>query len=180
MRELLKLYAAFFRIGGLTFGGGLTMLPMLKYELVEKNDWVSEDELLDYYAVGQCTPGIIAVNVSTFVGYKKKGIMGAIFSTLGMISPSLIIISILALFLDQFMSNEIVAHAVEGIKIVVCALMLNTVVTMAKKTLLGGLCCGIAAVSFLLAVFTPIPTVLLVVAAGLLGIILYKAGGLKL
>ncbi len=180
MRELLRLYAAFFRIGGLTFGGGLTMLPMLKYELVEKNGWITEDELLDYYAVGQCTPGIIAVNVSTFVGYKKKGIVGAIVSTLGMISPSLIIISILALFLDQFMNNKIVSHAIEGIKIVVCALMLNTVVTMAKKTLVSVLCWGIAAVAFLLAVFTPVPTVLLVVAAGILGIILYKAGGLKL
>lgn len=180
MKELLRLYAAFFRIGGLTFGGGLTMLPMLKYELVEKNGWVSEDDLLDYYAVGQCTPGIIAVNVATFVGYKKRGIIGAIFSTLGMISPSLMIVSILALFLDQFMSNQIVAHAVEGIKIVVCALMLNTVVTMAKKTLLSGLCFGIAAVAFLLAVFTPIPTVLMVIIAGVLGIILYKTGGLKL
>lgn len=180
MKELLRLYAAFFRIGGLTFGGGLTMLPMLKYELVEKNSWVTEDDLLDYYAVGQCTPGIIAVNVSTFVGYKKKGVIGAIFSTLGMISPSLIIVSILALFLDQFMSNQIVAHAVEGIKIVVCALMLNTVVTMAKKTLLSGLCLGIAVVAFLLAVFTPIPTVLMVIIAGVLGMILYKAGGLKL
>lgn len=180
MKELLGLYAAFFRIGGLTFGGGLTMLPMLKYELVEKKGWVTEDELLDYYAVGQCTPGIIAVNVSTFVGYKKKGVIGAIFSTLGMISPSLIIISILALFLEQFMSNQIVAHAVEGIKIVVCALMLHTVVTMARKTLLGGLCWGIALVAFLLAVFTPVPTVLMVIIAGALGMILYKTGGLKL
>ena len=155
------------------------MLPMLKYELVEKNGWVTEEELLDYYAVGQCTPGIIAVNVSTFVGYKKRGIIGAIFSTLGMVSPSLIIVSILALFLEQFMSNVIVAHAVEGIKIVVCALMLNTVVTMAKKSITGALGAVIAVVAFLLAVFTPVPTVLLVVIAGVLGIILYKTGGLK-
>ena len=179
MKELLQLYAVFFRIGGLTFGGGLTMLPMLKYELAEKKGWVTEEELLDYYAVGQCTPGIIAVNVSTFVGYKRKGIIGAIFSTLGMISPSLIIISILALFLEQFMSNQIVAHAVAGIKVVVCALMLNTVVTMAKKSLVGALCCVIAAAAFGLAVFTPVPTVLLVILAGILGVILYKAGGLK-
>lgn len=179
MKELLSLYAAFFRIGGLTFGGGLTMLPMLKYELAQKNGWVTEEELLDYYAVGQCTPGIIAVNVSTFVGYKRRGIIGAIFSTLGMISPSLIIVSILALFLEQFMSNEIVAHAVGGIKVVVCALMLNTVVTMAKKSLTGGLCCAVAVLSFLLAVFTPVPTVLLVIIAGVFGVIMYKAGGLK-
>ena len=180
MKELWYLYASFFKIGGLTFGGGLTMLPMLKYELVEKRGWVTEDELLDYYAVGQCTPGIIAVNVSTFVGYKRKGILGGIFSTLGMVSPSLIIVSILALFLEQFMSNEIVAHAVAGIKVVVCALMLNTVITMAKKSIVSAIGGMIAVVSFLLAVFTPIPTVLLVVIAGILGIMLYKMGGLKL
>lgn len=176
MRELLELYAAFFRIGGLTFGGGLTMLPMLKYELVQNKQWVSEDDLLDYYAVGQCTPGIIAVNVSTFVGYKKKGIIGAIFSTLGMISPSLIIVSILALFLQNVLDNEIVQHAVAGVKVVVCALMLNTVITMAKKTIknyVGAIVCLIA---FILAMFSPIPTVLIVICAGIFGIIMYKTG----
>lgn len=180
MKDLWNLYAAFFRIGGLTFGGGLTMLPMLKYELAEKNELVTEEELLDYYAVGQCTPGIIAVNVSTFVGYKKKGIPGAIFSTMGMISPSLIIVSILAFFLEQFMSNQIVAHAVGGIKVVVCALMLQTVITMAKKNLVSTVCYVVAILAFLLAVFTPIPTVLLVLVAGIVGIIMYKTGGLKL
>ena len=180
MKELFKLYTAFFRIGGLTFGGGLTMLPMLKYELVEKNNWVSEEELIDYYAVGQCTPGIIAVNVSTFVGYRKKGIPGAIFSTLGMISPSLIIISILALFLEQFMNNTIVAHAIGGIQIVVCALLLNTVITMSKKNMVYAVCWLVAGAAFALSVFTPIPTVLLVVLAGILGILLYKTGRLQL
>lgn len=179
MRELFELYAAFFRIGGLTFGGGLTMLPMLKHELVQKKGWVEEEDLLDYYAVGQCTPGIIAVNVATFVGYKRKGIRGAIASTLGMVSPSLIIVSILAMFLQQFMSNQTIAHAVAGIKIVVCALMINTVVTMARKTIkniVGGIVCLIA---FVMAMFTPVPTVLLVVAAAVFGIIMYKAGRYK-
>lgn len=179
MRELFALYAAFFRIGGLTFGGGLTMLPMLKYELVEKRDWVTEDELLNYYAVGQCTPGIIAVNTATFVGYKRKGIIGGIVATLGMISPSLIIVSILALFLDQWMSNVWVGHAVNGIKVVVCALMLNTIVTMAKKSIVNTLCGGVAVIAFLLSMLTPVPTVLIVVIAGAFGIILYKTGGLE-
>lgn len=180
MKELIQLYLTFFRIGGLTFGGGLTMLPMLKHELVEKNHWVTEDELLDYYAIGQCTPGIIAVNVSTFVGHKRKGIAGAIFATLGMISPSLIIVSILAMFLRQFLDNQYVAHAVEGIKIVVCALMLNTIITLAKKSIVNAVSAVIAVVGFILAMFTPVPTVLLVVAAALMGIIMYKAGKLKL
>lgn len=176
MKDLFELYMAFFRIGGLTFGGGLTMLPMLKHELVEKKHWVTEEDLLDYYAVGQCTPGIIAVNVSTFVGYKKKGIPGAVFSTLGMISPSLIIVSILAMFLQQFMSNETIAHAVGGIKVVVCALMVNTVMTMAKKTVKNMTTAIVCLVAFALAMFSPIPTVLLVVMAGAFGILLYKMG----
>lgn len=179
MKELFELYAAFFRIGGLTFGGGLTMLPMLKHELVAKKHWVTEEEILDYYAVGQCTPGIIAVNVATFVGYKRRGILGAIFSTLGMVSPSLIIVSILAMFLEQFMSNEIVAHAVGGIKLVVCALMLNTVITMAKKTVKGMVAAIVCLLAFALAMFTKVPTVLLVVAAGIFGVTLYKLGRFK-
>lgn len=176
MKDLVALYAAFFRIGGLTFGGGLTMLPMLKYELVEKKNWVEEDDLLNYYAVGQCTPGIIAVNVATFVGYKRKGIPGAVASTLGMISPSLIIVSILALFLEQFMSNQIIAHAVGGIKVVVCALMLNTVLTMAKKTIKNSIGAIVCILAFGLAMFSPVPTVLLVILAGAFGILLYKMG----
>lgn len=179
MKDLFELYAAFFRIGGLTFGGGLTMLPMLKYELVEKKHWVEENDLLDYYAVGQCTPGIIAVNVATFVGYKRHGIVGAIVATLGMITPSLVIVSILALFLQQFMENETVAHAVAGIKVVVCALMLNTVFTMAKKTVKNVTGAIVCAAAFALAMFTPVPTVLIVVASGVLGIIIYKLGGFK-
>lgn len=177
MKDLLELYMAFFRIGGLTFGGGLAMLPMLKHELVEKKGWVKDEELIDYYAIGQCTPGIIAVNVSTFVGYRKKGIPGAIFSTLGMVSPSLIIVSILAIFLEQFMNNPVFAHAIGGIKVVVCALLLNTVITMSKKTIkniITGIVCVIA---FVLAMFTPIPTVLIVVFAACFGIIWNKRGG---
>lgn len=179
MKDLLELYAAFFRIGGLTFGGGLTMLPMLKHELVEKKGWVEEEDLLDYYAVGQCTPGIIAVNVSTFVGYKKRGIPGAIFSTLGMISPSLVIVSFLAMFLEQFMGNQIVAHAIGGIKVVVCALMVNTVITMAKKTIKSAVTAGVCVVAFLLAMYSPIPSVILVITAGVFGIVLYKLGRFK-
>ena len=177
MKELLELYCAFFRIGGLTFGGGLTMLPMLKHELVEKKKWVTEEDLLDYYAVGQCTPGIIAVNVSTFVGYKRKGILGAVFSTLGMISPSLIIVSVIAMFLNQFMESETVKHAVNGIKVVVCALMVNTVFTMAKKTVKDKITAAVCILAFLLAMFTPVPTVLLVIISGIFGVILGKVRG---
>lgn len=176
MKMLFDLYCVFFRIGGLTFGGGLTMLPMLKYELSEKKQWVTEDELLDYYAIGQCTPGIIAVNTATFVGFKKKGIPGAIFSTLGMVSPSLIIITLLALFLEKYMNASIVAHALSGIKIVVCALLLNTVITLAKKSFVSPVCVVIGILAFVLSLFTPVPSVLIVIVAGVFGVLKQKLG----
>lgn len=176
MRELLDLYLTFFRIGGLTFGGGLTMLPMLKFELVEKKGWVGEEELLNYYAIGQCTPGIIAINVSTFVGFKKRGIPGAIAATLGMVSPSLIIVSILAHFLDQFMHNQTMQHAIAGVKVVVCALMANTVVTLAKKSFVNKICVAVGVLTLAGALFLPVPTVVFVIAAAVLGIILQKTG----
>ncbi len=177
MKEYFEIYWTFFRIGGLTFGGGLSMLPMLKYELVEKKKWVSEEQLLDCYAVGQCTPGIIAVNTSTYVGYLRKGVSGAIAGTAGMISPSIIMITILFMFLENFMENVWVQHALMGIKGVVCALMLNTVISLAKKSLVSPLCVVIGILAAIGALFTDIPTVLLVVTAAIVGLILEKVKG---
>lgn len=171
MNIYFELFWAFFRIGALTFGGGLSMLPMLKYELVEKKKWVGEEELLDCYAIGQCTPGIIAVNTATYVGYKKKGVLGGIFATMGMVAPSLLIITVIALFLEQFMDNKWLGHALMGVRAVVCALMLNTVVTLAKKSWLNPFCVILCIITFILAVFTKIPTVLLVVISAVVGIL---------
>lgn len=177
MRELWELYAAFFRIGILTFGGGLTMLPMLKYELVEKRNWITEEVLLDCYAIGQCTPGIIAVNTATFVGYKKKGVMGGIVSTLGMASPSVLIITLVALFLEVLIQHPITQHALMGIRGVVCALMLNTVFTLAKKSLVDPISVAICIAAFLLVVFLDIPTVLIIVLAAAAGVVTERVKG---
>ena len=95
MKELLKLFLAFAKIGAVTFGGGYAMLPILQRDIVAKHKWATEDELLDYFAIGQCTPGVIAVNTATFVGYKNKGILGGIFATLGVVFPSIVIITII-------------------------------------------------------------------------------------
>ncbi len=173
-KELWQLYAVFFRIGGLTFGGGLTMLPLLKHELVTKKNWISEETLMDCYAIGQCTPGIIAVNTATFVGYKREGIPGGIVATLGMVSPSLIIVSLIACFFQALIDNVWFQHAVMGIKGVVCALMLNTVLTLAKKSLINPLCVAVCAVAFVLAYFTPVPTIAIVITAGIFGVITGK------
>lgn len=177
MKEYWDLYAAFFRIGILTFGGGLTMLPMLKYELVEKRNWITEEVLLDCYAIGQCTPGIIAVNTATFVGYKRKGIGGGIIATLGMASPSVLIITVVAVFLQALITQPIVQHALMGIRGAVCALMLNTVYTLAKKSLVNKGSVVLCTVAFLLAFFTQIPTVLIIILAAAAGIIADQVKG---
>lgn len=167
---LLELYISFFKIGALTFGGGLAMLPMLKREVVEHQKWVTEEEILDMYAIGQCTPGIIAVNTATFVGYREAGMVGGVLATLGVISPSLVIICLIASILQNFINLPVVLHALAGIRIAVCAMMLQTVVTMTKKGVKDKLGVLLFLGGFLLASFTPIPLALLVVASALIGI----------
>ena len=171
MQKFMELYWAFFRIGGFTFGGGMAMLPMLKREVVEKYHWSTEEDLLDIYAIGQCTPGIIAVNTATYIGYQQKGVLGSIFATLGMISPSILIISLIATILKSFINLPIVLHALSGIRIVVCALMIQTVYSLAKAGIKNKLGLLIFLGGFLIATFTPVPTILLVVAAAVIGIV---------
>lgn len=177
MKELIRLFCTFFRIGLFTFGGGLTMLPMLKYELIERRGWITEERLLECYAIGQCTPGIIAVNTATYVGYLRRGVAGGIVATLGMVAPSVAIITVVAAFLQSFMSSPILQHALMGIRGAVCALMLNTVYTLARKSLVSPASVVICAVAFLLALLTDIPTVLLIVLAGVAGVLIDRVKG---
>ena len=155
------------------------MLPLLKYELVESKKWITEEKLLDCYAIGQCTPGIIAVNTATYVGYLESDVFGGIVATLGMVSPSVIIITLVAMFLSNFMEYAIVQHALVGIRGAVCALMLNTVYTLAKKSLTSYVNCIICAVALLVALFTDIPTILIIIAAGISGVIIDRVRGTK-
>ena len=133
MKEVLELYWAFFQIGIMTFGGGYAMLPMLQRVVVDEKKWATEEEVLDYYAIGQVTPGVIAVNTATFIGYRRKGIAGAVFATAGIVSPSLLIIMALAGIINQFSQLTIVQHAFNGIRVVVCALVAKAVIGMIKK-----------------------------------------------
>lgn len=173
----LDLYITFFRIGILTFGGGLTMLPLLKYELAESKKWIDEEKLMECYAIGQCTPGIIAVNTATYVGYLKKGCLGGIIATLGIISPSLIIITAVAMFLQNFMDIPVVEHALMGVRGAVCALMLNTVYNLAKKSLVSKFSVFICLAAFVAAFFTEIPTIVIIVAAGVAGVVFERIKG---
>lgn len=133
MKKLFELLLLFAKVGLFTFGGGYAMLPLLKAETVQKRGFLSEEELLDLYSIGQCTPGIIAINVATFIGYRQKGVWGAIFATLGMILPSLVIIVLIASILKQYMYNRYVAYAFAGVRICVVALIADIVYELWRK-----------------------------------------------
>lgn len=179
MNEYLDLFLTFARIGGFTFGGGYAMLPMLQKEVVEARHWATEDELMDYYAIGQCTPGIIAVNTATFVGYKTKGVLGGIAATLGVVSPSMVIITLIAAFIQGFADIPAVAHAFAGIRACVCVLIFNAVIKLGKKSLVNKTAVAIFCVILALALFTEITPALLVVIAGVFGFLYGKRGGAK-
>ena len=176
MKTLIQMFFIFARVGGFTFGGGYAMLPMLQKELVENKGWTTNEELIDYYAIGQCTPGIIAVNVATFVGYKTKGILGAIFATLGMITPSLIIVGIIAAFISGFQDYEVVQWAFSGIRAAVVALILSAMWKIAKKSLVDIFTVIIFLAVTVLSFFTDLSPVVFVVTAGICGLVLNSIG----
>ena len=171
MKDLISLFWAFCKIGGLTFGGGYAMLPMLQKEVVENHKWATEEELLDYYAVGQATPGIIAVNTATFVGYKEKGVLGAAFATFGVVFPSLVIIMAIAGFIDNFSDLEVVQYAFSGIRIAVGVLILNALIKLMKGSVKNILGVILFVATFIASSFLNISVVYIIIAAALIGII---------
>lgn len=174
MNIYLELYLTFFKIGLFTFGGGYAMLPLLERELVDKREWVSKDEILDYYAIGQATPGIISINTSTFCGYKKAGNLGGIIASLGFLTPSLIIITIIANFLTAFSHLAIIQYAFAGVRVAVCALVLNTVINLVKKNADTTIKFIVFALTFVAIAFLNISPVIMVIAVGVFGILLGK------
>ena len=171
--SLWSLFITFAKVGVMTFGGGYAMLPILEREVVTNHGWSTSEQMLDYYAIGQCTPGIIAVNVSTFVGYKTRGIMGAIVATLGIVFPSLVIITALASVLKMLQDNVYVSKAFAGIRIAVCALMASAVIKLAKKAVSGVSTAIIAVASLLLEIFLGVSPIIIVASVVVFGIIMY-------
>lgn len=169
---LWELFSVFFRIGFFTIGGGYAMLPMLQREVVEKYKWATDEEIMDYYAIGQSTPGIIAINTATFIGFKKKGVIGGVIATLGMVAPSWFIIISIAAFFQQFADNPWLKSAFAGIRVVVVVLILNAVIKMGKKAITNwiGMAIGIAA--FMIVAFLDVSPIYVIVGAGVIGIIL--------
>jgi len=175
MTELIDLFLTFSKIGALTFGGGYAMLPILQREVVENKKWADDNELADYYAIGQCTPGIIAINTSTFIGYKRKGVAGGIIATLGFVFPALIIITAIAAFLQNFADLQVVKDAFAAVRVCVCVLILNAVIKLGKSSIKDKFTFGIFFCIALLAFFTDLSPILWVLLAAVVGI-LVKGG----
>ena len=177
-RLLLKMFLTFAKVGVMTFGGGYAMLPILQREVVEKEGWATEEELTDYFAIGQCTPGIIAVNTATFIGQKLCGVAGGITATLGVVFPSLVIITAIAAALRGFAEYPAVRHAFAGVRVCVCVLVLNAVVKLWKKSVVDAPALGIFLAVLALALFTTLSPVPLVLAAAVAGLLLrYRRAG---
>ena len=172
---LWTLFLTFAKVGVMTFGGGYAMLPILEREVVTNRGWATSEEMLDYYAIGQCTPGVIAVNVSTFIGFKTRGVIGAIVATLGMLFPSLLIITSLASVLKMFQDNVYVQKAFGGIRIAVCALIASTIIKLAKKTIKGITAAIIMVVAFCLELFVGVSPAIIVLSVIAFGVIMFYA-----
>lgn len=176
MKTLVDLFLAFARVGVLTFGGGYAMIPMLEREIVDRHGWASSEELMDYYAVGQCTPGVIAVNTATFVGYKVAGVAGGVVATLGVVFPSVVIITVIAGILSNFADIPAVRSAFAAIRVCVCVLIFNAVVKLWKKAVPDKAALVLCLAVLLTSLLTDVSPVVFVVVCATAGILLTRWG----
>ena len=179
MKLLIEMFMTFAKVGVMTFGGGYAMLPILQREVVENKGWATEEELMDYFAIGQCTPGVIAVNTATFIGQKNKGILGGIMATLGVVFPSLVIISLLAGVIEAFSHLVWVQNAFGGIRVCVCVLIANAVVKLYKKAVVDKFTFALFLLVAVGSTLLDISPVVFVLIAAVAGIALKTMGGKK-
>ena len=179
MKELWELFITFAKVGVMTFGGGMAMLPILLREVVEKKGWATEQELTDYFAIGQCTPGIIAVNTATFVGHKRRGVLGGIVATLGVVFPSVVIITVLAGLISNYRHVPAVQHAFAGIRVCVCVLIFNATLKLGKSSIRDLWTGLLFAAVVLLTLLTDVSPVVFVLCAAAAGILIRILGGGK-
>ena len=179
MKKLLDLFFTFAKVGIMTFGGGYAMLPILQREVVDNKGWATEEELMDYFAIGQCTPGVIAVNTATFIGQKQGGTIAAIFTTLGVVFPSLVIISLLAGVIEAFSHLVWMQNAFGGIRVCVCVLITNAVVKLFKKAVVDKITLVIFLAVALGSTLLNISPVIFVILAAVAGITIKAMGGKK-
>ena len=169
---MAELYVTFMKIGAFMFGGGYSMLPLLVCELVDRKKWCTEEEVLDYFSLAQCTPGVIAINSATFVGYKRGKLLGGIVASLGVVTVPVIIITIIAAVLQNLMDYPLVQHIFAGVRVAVAALMTVTIVRLIKKAAKDRINWAIIIVAFLLLTVVNLDSVWLVVMAAVFGILI--------
>ncbi len=169
--RLLKLFFAFFKIGLFTFGGGYAMIPLIQRETVENNHWISDDDILEIFAIAESTPGPIAINSATFIGYKVAGFFGAFCATMGVVLPSFVIILIISFFMREFQDIKAVQYAFNGIRAGVLALVLKAWWTMYKKMPKNTVAYIVAAGAFVAAGLLDVNVLLVIVCCGVLGFI---------
>ena len=170
IKTLLSLFLTFMKIGGFTFGGGYAMIPLIQRETVENKKWIGEDDVLDIVALAESTPGPIAINAATFVGYKVGGFFGAFFATFGVILPSFVIILAISMVLERFRELKAVQYAFEGIRAGVLALILKSLWTMFRKISKEVIPYVIMALSFIIATFTDINVLFVIIGSAVFGI----------
>jgi chromate transporter len=176
LKLYVEIFLVFLRLGIFTFGGGYAMIPVVERELIGRKGWVTMDEVMDYYTIAQITPGLIAVNLSTFVGYKQKGPLGGVLATLGFVLPGVTLVTAIAVFIQNFASLVLVQHAFAGIRIAVGALILDTVIKLVKGIFKDYKAVILYIVAFVLSVFFKASPMLIVLGAGLVALALYRPG----
>ena len=169
--KVIKLFLTFFRIGLFTFGGGYAMIPLMQRETVEKNGWISDDDILEIIALAESTPGPIAINSATFIGYKTAGVIGSVAATLGTVLPSFIIILIISFFLRQFQDIQAVKFAFNGIRAGVLALLIKAWWNMFKKMPKHSVAYVIAAGAFIVSAFTDVNILIVIAGCGIVGLV---------
>ncbi|GAB2044123.1 chromate transporter [Agathobaculum sp. TL06] len=174
LKHVVEIYFTFFKMGMMTFGGGYAMLPILKREVVENKKWLTDEDIMDYYAISQGLPGIIAVNVSVMIGYTRSKLIGGITAALGVVSPCILIISFIAACMANFQDNIYVQHAFAGISICVCALIVSTVIDMGKKGIRDAFGVVLCCVTFLMVELSDISPIVIILVAAAMGIIKSK------
>ena len=176
MKQLWQLFLAFAKVGVMTFGGGYAMIPILEREIVDNHGWATNEELMDYYAVGQCTPGVIAVNTATFIGYKTAGVPGGVIATLGVVFPSVVIITLIAGLITRFADIPAVKSAFAAVRVCVCVLIFNSVLKLWKGAVKDKAALVLFLAVFLLSVFFDISPIVFVLLCGAAGILFTKMG----
>ena len=171
LKTLWQVFISFFKIGAFTFGGGYAMIPLIQNEAVEKRHWVTDDDILEVIAIAESTPGPIAINSATFVGYKAAGVLGSVCATLGVVLPSFVIILFLSFVLQQFQELEAVRYAFMGIRAGVLALLVKALWTMYKKSPKGWVSYIVMGASFVLTAIFDINVIFVIIGCAVFGLV---------